>query len=171
MSYFFVDKNRNIRYTFYSGDDTVKKGFTLVELLAVLIILSLIAVISIPIVANVIEKGRTGAIQNSVEFYITEIEKAYAEWAIEGVPSGLTVTQTGEYDQFDASQLNTVLKIKGTKPLSGTVSVNRNYMDETSLYGFVVSAKLSYEGDYEATYTYDINSDSKNKKNISIVKK
>lgn len=149
----------------------MKKGFTLIELLAVLIILSVISLISVPIVTNVIEKGRTGAIQNSVEFYINEIEKAYAEWAVEGIPSDLQVTQTDDYDQFEASQLNDVLKLKGTKPISGTVSVNRNYSDENMLYGFVVFAQLSYEGNYEATYTYDINNESDDKKNIIIQKK
>ena len=38
-----------------------KKGFTLVELLAVIVILAIIALISTPIILGVIEKTRIGA--------------------------------------------------------------------------------------------------------------
>ncbi|MEI3529752.1 MAG: type II secretion system protein [Bacilli bacterium] len=50
----------------------MKKGFTLVELLAVLVILAIIATISFPIVSNVLEKSEKKAYDQQIK----EFEKA-----------------------------------------------------------------------------------------------
>ena len=42
------------------------KGFTLIELLAVIVILALIALVTIPMINNVIEKAKKGALEDSV---------------------------------------------------------------------------------------------------------
>ncbi len=52
-----------------------KKGFTLVELLAVIVILAIIALISTPIILGVIEKARIGAAEQSALGYIDAVEK------------------------------------------------------------------------------------------------
>ena len=57
-----------------------KKGFTLVELLAVIVILAIIALIATPIVLNVINQAQEGADARSVEAYAKALEtKYYAE--------------------------------------------------------------------------------------------
>lgn len=57
-----------------------KKGFTLVELLAVIVILAIIALIATPIVLNVINQAQEGADARSVEAYAKAVEtKYYAE--------------------------------------------------------------------------------------------
>ena len=43
-----------------------KKGFTLMELLAVIVLLAVIALIAIPILLSIIEKSRKGAFKDSV---------------------------------------------------------------------------------------------------------
>lgn len=43
-----------------------KKGFTLIELLAVIIVLAIIALIATPVVMNIIEKSKMGALKDSV---------------------------------------------------------------------------------------------------------
>ena len=43
------------------GKCIMKKGFTLIELLAVIIILASIALISVPLILNVIEDAKKGA--------------------------------------------------------------------------------------------------------------
>ena len=42
-----------------------KKGFTLIELLAVIVVIAIVSLISIPIVLNIIETARKGAIKSS----------------------------------------------------------------------------------------------------------
>lgn len=143
----------------------MKKGFTLIELLAVLVVLSIIALISIPIVYKVLEQGRISALEDSTEFYIKEIESAYAEWAIEGFPEDLVVRTDDKYDYFNVSQLNNVLKLQGTKPLSGTIAIGNDYMDVDNYYGYVIEATLTYDGGYNVTYTYE-----EGKKNIEVKK-
>ena len=52
----------------------LNKGFTLVELLAVIIILGVIALITIPIVSNVVDKAERDAEAASVKQYINAVE-------------------------------------------------------------------------------------------------
>lgn len=44
---------------------TNKKGFTLVELLAVIVVLAIIALIAIPVITSVIDKAKLGALKDS----------------------------------------------------------------------------------------------------------
>lgn len=53
-----------------------KKGFTLVELLAVIVILAIIALIATPIILNVIDSARKNAAINSAYGYMEAIEKS-----------------------------------------------------------------------------------------------
>lgn len=52
-----------------------RKGFTLVELLAVIVILAIIVLIATPIILKVIEQSKEGAAQRSVEGYLDTVEK------------------------------------------------------------------------------------------------
>lgn len=56
-----------------------KKGFTLVELLAVIVILAIIALIATPIILNVIDNAKEEAAKNSAYGYIDALEKANAQ--------------------------------------------------------------------------------------------
>ena len=56
-----------------------KKGFTLVELLAVIVILAIIALIATPIILNVIDNAKEGSAKNSAYGYIDAVEKANAQ--------------------------------------------------------------------------------------------
>ena len=55
-----------------------KKGFTLIELLAIIVILAIIAVITTPIVLNVIENAKKGAAIDSALGYKDAVHKYYA---------------------------------------------------------------------------------------------
>ena len=63
------------------------KGFTLVELLAVIVILALIALIATPIILNIIKDAKRSAAKNSAYGYIDAVEKYVV----------LAKTQTGNY--------------------------------------------------------------------------
>ena len=54
-----------------------KKGFTLVELLAVIVILAVILVIAVPQIIRTINASRMGAIESSAKILATNAEKDY----------------------------------------------------------------------------------------------
>ena len=54
-----------------------KKGFTLVELLAVIVILAIILIIAVPQILNTINSSRYAAIKSSAELLINQAEKQY----------------------------------------------------------------------------------------------
>ena len=51
-----------------------RKGFTLIELLAVIVVLAIIALIAVPIVLNLINNAKKGAVKESSKVYAKEVE-------------------------------------------------------------------------------------------------
>lgn len=70
-----------------------KKGFTLVELLAVIVILAVIALIAVPMILNVVEKSRNSAFKDSVLNAFGQVEYHLIENSLTSMPAeGITVT-------------------------------------------------------------------------------
>ena len=89
-----------------------KKGFTLVELLAVIVILAIIAVIATPIILGVIEKSKKGAAENSALGYTGAVEKQIARNLLdEAAANDIT---DGVYTVNDLASKK--VKVKGDKP-------------------------------------------------------
>ncbi len=96
-----------------------KKGFTLVELLAVIVILAIIALISTPIILGVIEKARIGAAEQSALGYIDAVEKQI-------VYNQVKENQTPLIDDtYEIGDLNSKygVNVKGTIPKSGSIKI------------------------------------------------
>ena len=91
-----------------------RKGFTLVELLAVIVILAIIALITTPMIMNVIEKARKGAAIQSVNGLLEAGEQYQIEGMIEGNSSNV-IDLTSD-----------ALNIKGSKPESGLLVIDSN---------------------------------------------
>ena len=97
-----------------------KKGFTLIELLAVIVILAIIALIATPMIMDVIDKARKGAVENSALGYVEGIEKYAVYGMIE--QGGQISFNEGVYDVKDAAL--TGIEYKGDMPSSGWVAVD-----------------------------------------------
>ena len=54
-----------------------KKGFTLVELLAVIVILAIILVIAVPQIMKTIDSARLGAFRSTAKLILTQADKQY----------------------------------------------------------------------------------------------
>lgn len=89
-----------------------KRGFTLVELLAVIVILAIIALIATPIILGVIETSKKGAAENSALGYTEAVEKQIARNLLdEDATNDIT---DGVYEIADLT--NKKVKVKGDKP-------------------------------------------------------
>ena len=111
-----------------------KKGFTLIELLAVIVILAVIALISMPLVLNTIDKAKKGAAIESANGVISAAENKYMSSMI-----------TGDKDtRFDFPS-DTKLSIKGTRPTSGTVVVDKsgNISATLEINGYCIEKKFN----------------------------
>ena len=101
-----------------------KKGFTLIELLAVIVILAIIALISTPVILNVIEKAEKGAFEDSAYGVLDAAKLYYTEAALDGKNNKETFT-------FPA---DTKLKLSGKKPSGGSVVLDEDGKIEIALH-------------------------------------
>ena len=88
-----------------------EKGFTLIELIAVLVIMAIIALIVTPLVMNIIRKARTSADKRSIDAYGRSIELAIAGYLLDNGSSPtsieqLTIEYSGEEVVCTTTQLN-----------------------------------------------------------------
>ena len=90
-----------------------KKGFTIVELLAVLIVLALILLIAIPKVLNIIETSKMKSFEINANKLVHEALKEYAKDSLEKK----YIIENGEFT------LNN-LKVNGELPLNATIMVS-----------------------------------------------
>ena len=110
------------------------KGFTLVELLAIIVILAIIAIITVPIILNVIENSRIGAIKNSAHGYKDSISKYYITKKSENSELKLQ----GEYKisegKITGSGINNIeIPVSGNVPKEGYLVYNNNILSKGCL--------------------------------------
>ena len=88
-----------------------KKAFTLIELIAVLVILAILALIVTPLVMNTIKKARISADKRSIDAYGRSVELAIANYLLDNGSfptdiSQLTIEYIGEEVVCTTTQLN-----------------------------------------------------------------
>ncbi len=87
------------------------RGFTLIELIAVLVIMAIIALIVTPLVMNIIRKARIAADKRSVDAYGRSIELAIAGYLLDTGKfptevSQLTIEYSGDTVSCETTQIN-----------------------------------------------------------------
>ena len=92
------------------------KGFTLVELLAVIVILALIALIATPIILNVINDAKKQAAKDSAYGYMDAVEKYIVSSELEDKS-----IQDGTYRVEDLNSMG--VSVKGSIPDNGTIKI------------------------------------------------
>ena len=123
-----------------------KNAFTLIELLAVIVVLAIIALIATPIVTKTIKNAKKGSAEVSIQNYIraveltisnSELNKKYIPDGTYDIDSDGNLTGTGLPDgklEIDAS---------GDKPTSGTIVIKS---------GQVTTDSKMTIGDYDVAY-------------------
>ena len=116
------------------------KGFTLIELLAVIIILAIIALITTPIILNVVEDSRRSAAEDKSYGVVDAVRLAYQQHQMKDSPTqdnpvvvsfaegqnrGILGVGTGSDNEVKVS-------ISGEYPESGTVYVYQQDIDAST---------------------------------------
>ena len=118
------------------------KGFTLIELIAVLVIMAIIALIVTPLVMNIIRKARVSADKRSIDAYGRSIELAIAGYLLD----------TGKFPT-EVSQLT--IEYSGNKVECSTTQINPDssvYLSGCTVAGRIVE-NYTYGSDKSPTYT------------------
>lgn len=156
----------------------MKKGFTLVEVIAVLIIISFIVLISIPIINNIIDKSKEKVNKQSVDNYAHAIELAQSEYRLEHGYytydiNNLKINYTGKIITCDEISLNE----------NGSVYVNKCKIDgvyiedltsNTGYYSYgtiIFDYKIGDEVTYNGIDFYVVKNSSKSDKFVTLLKK
>ncbi len=110
------------------------KGFTLVELLAVIVILALIALIATPIILNVINDAKKQAAKDSAYGYMDAVEKYIVSSELED-----TSIKDGTYSVEELNSMG--VSVKGSIPDNGTIKIESGSVKsyDIGIDGYVVS--------------------------------
>ena len=102
----------------------MKKGFTLIELLAVIIIISIVSLITVPAIMNVIKDSKKGVLRDTAYGLIRIGQKQYSEGLLDGI-------YNGEVFEWSNSNLqSTGLEYSGSAPQNGIIKIsNKGVID------------------------------------------
>lgn len=117
----------------------MKKGFTLVEILGVIVVLGVIGLIAFPIVNSTIKETK----QNSYDAQIKMIVEAGQKWGVKNVEKLPDINETKYIKISELIEEGLIVKTKGGKLI--------NPIDDTEMTGCV---KVSYLTDYNQ-YSYE----------------
>ena len=116
----------------------MKNGFTLVELLAVIVILAIIGLIVTPQVLSMIKHSEEASAVDSAYVYIEALEKQNVMAVFD---KKYPLYEKGTYKTEDIK-----VSVKGSYPTSGTVEVNRQYQvgkAELCMEGYLIEYEMN----------------------------
>ena len=123
------------------------KGFTLVELLAVIVILALIALIATPIILNVINDAKKQAAKDSAYGYMDAVEKYIVSSELED--------KSIKDRTYSVEELNSMgVSVKGSIPDNGTIKIESGSVKryDIGIDGYVVSNGKSRKSKYNKKF-------------------
>lgn len=129
------------------------KAFTLIELLAVIIILAIIALIATPIIINVVDDVRTQGFKQTALGYYKAAEYIYDEMLMGGKTEN--VQFTFEDGKQTSSNENYKLEVKGETPQEGLVYLTKEGHIAVSINNNKYCVYV--DGNKEVTISEDIN--------------
>lgn len=105
-----------------------KKGFTLVELLAVIVILAIILAIAIPSISGIVNSAKKGAFESDAKMIVTGIEYRVLEASVDPTKTAPAVGSIlDSIDDYGADPANyTAAEITSMNPITISITTNAN---------------------------------------------
>ncbi len=100
----------------------MKKGFTLIEMLAVVVILGVLATVTISVTTTLLNKSEMSSFKDSGIGIIKVAKEAYLDYS----GSNFKVDLTNKIIYVDGSKTNEKLVYNGLNPKLGTVEIDSN---------------------------------------------
>ncbi|NLL44324.1 MAG: type II secretion system protein, partial [Mollicutes bacterium] len=119
------------------------KGFSLIELLAVIVILAIVAVITTPLVLNTINDVKKRSFTSTAYGIIKAAEMEYTNQMIKGNNNETIFTY--ENGKEEANRTETSLKYKGERPKNGTVIINSEGKIAIAIHNGTFCSEKSFE--------------------------
>ena len=150
-----------------------KKGFTLIELIAVLVIMAILALIVTPLVMNIIRKAIIAADKRSIDAYGRSIELAIAGHLLDTgkFPTSidqLSIEYSGDKVVCSTTQLNddSSVYLTGCTVKGRTVDYAYGKYEAPTYTSYTAGTPIKYNGvDY-----YVLNDSAKNESTVTLVK-
>ena len=143
-----------------------RKAFTLIELLAVIVILAIIALIAVPIVLNIIDDSKKSSQKESIKLYLDTVEKAIAKRQMEKPMFNPTECIINEKN-IKCGEEEIEIDIQGEIPSEGIITfgkgmiINGINLKLNELYFQVSNGEVS-EGSIEQKYALLVSDVDKN---------
>ena len=137
-----------------------KKGFTLIELLAVIVILAVIALISMPLVLNTIDESRRSAANESANSYVSAVETAIvsdminSNYTYDGQKT-FNIINKGKIIKNNDKELG--INIKGIYPTDGYVVIKDGIVIRglIKINGYSINYEIANRCEIGETWNFD----------------
>lgn len=109
-----------------------KKGFTLIELLAVIVILAILALITVPIVLKLVNNARKDSSVRSAENYLDGVKKAVLNDSLSGEVEFETCVIQNDGNLMCNDSIPLVVDVDGKKPTYGTINFSNGTISDVT---------------------------------------
>ncbi len=137
-----------------------KKGFTLIELLAVIVILAVIALISMPLVLNIIDKIKFEAANESANSYVRAVETSIVTDMLNSnydydLEKTFKIINTGKTIKNNDKELG--INIKGIYPTDGYVVIKDGIVIRglIKINGYSINYEIANRCEIGETWNFD----------------